>query len=102
MAFRITVKVALTAEEPVKPVQHALMGFRIKRKLALTAEDHVMPAQLALMGFRIKVKLVLTAEDPVLLVVRKNMTLVEIDISDSFNIRKFYLSKIYSFLYHFQ
>ena len=42
MEFRITVKLALTVEEPVKPVQHALMGSRIKVKLALTAEDLVL------------------------------------------------------------
>ena len=88
MEFRITMKLALIVEELVNPVQHALMGFRIKMKLALTAEDHVLPVQLVPMEFAIKMKLVLTAEEPVLLVVRKNITSVEIDLFDLFNIKK--------------
>ena len=74
MEFRVTVKLVLIAEEPVNPVQLALMGFRIKVKLGLTVEDHViMPVQLALMELEIKMKLVLTAEEPVMLVKLKKV-----------------------------
>ena len=48
-----------------------MMAFKIKVKMKLTAEDLVMPAKIAAMEFRIKVKLTWTVEDHALPVVSK-------------------------------
>ena len=56
-----------------------MIMLRIKVKLTLTVEDHVVPVQLVMMEFKIKVKLVLIAEGHALIAVTTNIVLVELD-----------------------
>ena len=56
-----------------------MIVFKIKMKLTLTAEEHVMPVQLVMMEFKIKVNLASTVEGHALIAVRTNIVLLELD-----------------------
>ena len=56
-----------------------MIAFRIKVKLTLTVEDHVMPVQLVMMEFKIKVKSTSIAEVHALIAVRIYIAFVELN-----------------------
>ena len=56
-----------------------MIVFRIKVKLTLTVEDHVMPVQLVMMEYKIKVKLTSIVEVHAQIAVRINVVFVELN-----------------------